>query len=122
MKPKIVKEKDVIEKEFRTPELCSILENWSEAKRPDVSIARARVEKGITTRLHYLKGVDEIYLIVQGKGMVKVGSLSPAEVVKGDLVFIPAGAHQQMSNIGDSDLIFYCICTPRFTPECYMSV
>ena len=122
MNPKIVREKEIIEKEFSTPELCSILENWSEAERPDVSVARARVEERITTKLHYLKGVDEIYLMVQGKGMVKVGNLEPAEVVKGDLVFIPACTPQQITNIGDSDLIFYCICTPRFVPECYVSV
>ena len=75
MNPKIVKEKDILAKEFPTPELCSILENWSEAERPAVSVARARVEKGKTTKLHYLKGADEIYLMVQGKGMAKVGSL-----------------------------------------------
>jgi len=122
MNPKIIKEKEIIKEEFPTPELCSILENWSEAEKPDVSIARARVEKGITTKLHYLKGVDEIYLIVHGEGLVKVGSLDPAEVAKGDLVYIPAGIHQQISNTGNSDLIFYCICTPRFIPECYVSV
>ncbi len=122
MNPKIVKEKEIINDEFPTPELCSILENWNEAEKPDVSIARARVEEGITTKLHYLEGVDEIYLMVQGKGIVKIGNLEPTEVGKGDLVFIPAGAHQQISNVSDSDLIFYCICTPRFTPECYVSV
>ena len=118
MNPKIVKEKEIIDEEFLTPELCSILENLNEAEKPDVSIARARVEKGITTKLHYLKGVDEIYLITEGRGRVKLGNLEPAEVCKGDLVFIPAGTPQQITNIGDSDLIFYCICNPRFVPEC----
>ena len=122
MNPKIVKEKDILAKEFATPELCSILENLNDAEKPDVSIARARVEKGVTTMLHYLKGVDEIYLVTEGRGRVKVGNLEPSEVVKGDLVFIPAGTSQQITNIGDSDLIFYCICNPRFAPECYVSV
>ena len=40
----------------------------------------------------------------------------------GDVVVIPAGIAQQVTNNGRSDLIFYCICTPRFTPDCYESL
>jgi mannose-6-phosphate isomerase-like protein (cupin superfamily) len=37
----------------------------------------------------------------------------------GDVVVIPAGVPQQISNDGDSDLVFYCICTPRFRKAKY---
>ena len=121
MNPEIFREKDIIEEEFATQELCFILENWNGDKK-NVSIARARVEPKVTTKLHYLKGVDEIYLVTEGRGRVKVGNLEPTEVGKGDLVFVPAGTHQQITNIADSDLIFYCICNPRFVPESYVSV
>ena len=116
MEPKIIKAESLIE--FETSERCFIMENWNSTKKANISIARARVKPGVTTKLHYLKGVSEIYLITKGKGRVMVGNLKPTKVGKGDLVFIPAGVHQQISNTGNSDLIFYCICTPRFSPEC----
>ena len=103
-------------REFYTDERCWILESLSDEA---VSIARARVEPGVTTALHRLKGVDERYLITEGTGIVEVGNLSPRPVKPEDLVVIPAGTPQRISNTGKTDLVFYCICTPRFTPECY---
>jgi mannose-6-phosphate isomerase-like protein (cupin superfamily) len=114
MQPKIVKADSL--KETLTPERCFIRENWSSK---NVSIARARVKSGVTTKAHHLVGVDEIYLITKGKGKVKIGKLAPTEVEAGDTVFIPAGVSQQITNISKSDLVFYCICTPKFTAECY---
>jgi mannose-6-phosphate isomerase-like protein (cupin superfamily) len=114
MKAKIVKAKALSETE--TPERCFISENYSNGH---ISIAQARVKPGITTVAHHLEGVDEIYLIVSGRGQVDVGDLEPTMVGAGDLIVIPAGASQRISNVGRRDLVFYCICTPRFTPECY---
>jgi mannose-6-phosphate isomerase-like protein (cupin superfamily) len=54
--------------------------------------------------------------------MVKVAQELTERVSAGDAVIIPAGAPQQVSNIGENDLLFYCICTPRFSPECYESL
>lgn len=102
--------------ETETSENCSIMETWSSDK---VSIAQARVKPELTTEAHYLENVDEIYIIVKGKGKVKVGNLEPAIVTAGDTVFIPAGTWQQITNVGKMDLVFYCVCTPRFTQECY---
>ena len=68
---------------------------------------------------HHLVGVNEIYLITSGKGQVDVGDIKPTKVSQGDLIIIPAGESQRISNIGKTDLVFYCICTPKFTAECY---
>jgi mannose-6-phosphate isomerase-like protein (cupin superfamily) len=114
MKPKIVKANCI--KETLTSERCFVAEQFS---AEDVSIAQARVKPGITTISHHLDGVNEIYLIMSGEGQVDIGGLTPAIVTSGDLVIIPAGTSQRISNIGQSDLVFYCICTPRFTAECY---
>jgi mannose-6-phosphate isomerase-like protein (cupin superfamily) len=114
MQPKIVKAKSL--KETPTLEQCHIIENWSSK---NVSIARARVKAGVTTESHHLVGVDEIYVFVKGKGIVRIGTVEPTEVKAGDTVFIPAGISQQIANISKSDLIFYCVCTPRFTANCY---
>jgi len=114
VQPKIVIAKSL--RETLTPEQCLIYENWSSK---NVSIARARVKSGITTKAHHLVGVDEIYLIAKGKGRARIGKLEPVEVRAGDTVFIPAGVSQQITNIAKSDLVFYCICTPKFKAECY---
>ena len=74
---------------------------------------------GVTTKAHHLVGVDEIYLIVKGEGEVKIGDLEATEVKAGDTVFIPAVESQRITNSSKSDLIFYCICTPKFTSKCY---
>jgi mannose-6-phosphate isomerase-like protein (cupin superfamily) len=121
MEPKIVKANSL--KEYLTPEGCYIFENWGLVSVGDraVSIARARVEPGVTTKPHHLDGVQEIYLIVQGKGMVFIGDLGSTEVVGGDVVVIPPMTSQSITNTGKVDLIFYCVCTPAFTEKCYHS-
>lgn len=106
---------------FSTPEGCFILESWNDASDGAASIARARVEPGRTTRRHRLRGVVERYVIVQGSGIVRLGA-SQELVVPGDVVIIPAGESQQITNTGDCDLVFYCVCTPRFAPDCYESL
>ena len=108
--------------EFPTDERCSILEIWNDESDNALSIARARVAPGITTQWHRLRDVDERYHIVAGTGCVRLGMDEPREVVAGDVVVIPAGTAQQITNSGPTDLIFYCICTPRFTPDCYESL
>ncbi|MDH5265956.1 MAG: cupin domain-containing protein, partial [Betaproteobacteria bacterium] len=35
---------------------------------------------------------------------------------------IPAGVAQAIRNTGPGDLVFHCVCTPRFTPDCYESL
>jgi mannose-6-phosphate isomerase-like protein (cupin superfamily) len=66
--------------------------------------------------------VDERYLVLSGSGVVTVGDMAPRQVDPGDVVVIPRGTSQQVSNIGKTDLVFYCICTPRFSPDCYESL
>ena len=118
MPPKIIRARDL--KEYLTPERCFIYENSGiSTNDPAVSIARARVEPGVVTKTHYLDGVQEIYLIIKGRGTVGIDGLEPAEVKEGDTVIIPAGKKQSIKNTGKTDLIFYCICTPAFTEKCY---
>jgi mannose-6-phosphate isomerase-like protein (cupin superfamily) len=105
--------------EFMTPERCWIFEAWNDDSDCAVSIARARVAPGVTTQLHRLRGVDERYLIVMGSGVVRIGTLDPQKIEPGDVAVIPAGVSQQISNDQERDLVFYCICTPRFSADCY---
>jgi mannose-6-phosphate isomerase-like protein (cupin superfamily) len=86
-----------------------------------LSIARARVEPGITTALHRLENTAERYVILDGEGLVEIGQQAPETVSAGDVVLIPAGSTQRITNTGSGDLVFLALCTPRFRPENYAS-
>ena len=107
--------------EIHTPERCFITELWNDDADWEVSIAEARVEPGVVTQRHRLD-VDERYLIIQGVGRVEIEGLSPQQVVAGDVVAIPARSAQRIENTGTNDLLFLCICTPRFEPAGYHAV
>jgi mannose-6-phosphate isomerase-like protein (cupin superfamily) len=108
--------------EFLTPELCHILELWNSEDDPGVSIARARVEPGVTTRWHRIAGTTERYVILEGTGRVEVGSLPPQEVRAGDVVVIPPSCRQRITNVGRGDLVLLCVCDPRFRCESYEDI
>ena len=108
--------------EFYTPEKCYITELSNTPDDPDVSIARARVAPGVTTRWHRVIGTTERYVILDGSGRVEVGSLFPQDVSIGDVVLIPPSCRQRITNLGPGDLIFLAICTPRFRPEVYEDI
>jgi mannose-6-phosphate isomerase-like protein (cupin superfamily) len=105
--------------EFFTPELCFINELSNSANDPGMSIARARVAPRVTTHWHRLKDATERYFILEGRGQMEVGDLPAKEVGPGDVVLIPPLCRQRITNIGDHDLIFLALCTPRFRPEAY---
>ena len=108
--------------EFMTPERCYIQE-WSNSEEDgNVSIARSRVPPGVTTSRHLLRSTDERYLILEGTGMVEIGAELKAVVAPGDVVWIPRDTMQRITNTGPNDLVFLCICSPRFTVQCYESV
>ena len=103
-----------------TAEGCYINELLNSVHDPDVSIARVRVEPGVTTRLHRLNGVTERYVILQGQGEVELGEdLKRQRVNPGDVVLIPPGCSQRISNRQAASLIFLAICSPRFIRDCY---
>ena len=104
-----------------TSERCFFLELLNSDDYPEVSLARTRVEAGMTTQRHVLS-VHEVYVIEAGSGIMYLGEKPPFEVSPGDVVTIPKGVPQSIENNGDSDLIFTCVCTPRFLQDCYTSL
>jgi mannose-6-phosphate isomerase-like protein (cupin superfamily) len=104
--------------EYYFDEGCFILELSNSPADPNVSIARARVMAGVTTKLHRLKGVVERYVILAGTAKVEVDGESQ-QVSAGDVVIIPSLCPQRITNIGSEDLVFLAICTPRFTKGVY---
>jgi len=107
--------------EFLTRERVYIREWINDPAVPGMSLADSRVESGVRTELHCLD-VDEWYSIRQGEGLMEIGGCAPFLVSPGDTVVIPAGTSQRITNSGDIDLLFQCICLPRFTPDSYTSL
>jgi mannose-6-phosphate isomerase-like protein (cupin superfamily) len=76
---------------------------------------------GVTTEWHRVRDIDERYVIVRGTGKVEVGDLLAAVVSEGDVVRIPANMPQRITNVGDDDLVFFAVCSPRFVQGAYVS-
>ncbi len=105
--------------EYYFDEGCYILELSNTTADPDVSIARARVKPGVTTKLHRLTGVVERYVIISGMGVFNVPGEPTQNLAMGDVVIIPPLSPQSITNIGSEDLVFLAICSPRFTVDIY---
>ena len=116
MKPSIVNSST--SPEVLIAEGCFIIEVWNTAQDPTLSIARARVVPHTETLWHYLD-FDERYFISEGTGVMEVEGESPVIVKPGDVIAVPAGFAQRIRNETDHELIFYCLCTPRFQPSAY---
>jgi mannose-6-phosphate isomerase-like protein (cupin superfamily) len=105
--------------EYYFEEGCFITELSNSPADPGLSIARARVEPGKTTRWHRLEDIAERYVITGGEGLAEIGDLPPAPVAPGDVVLIPPGTRQRIRNTGGCDLVFLALCTPRFVASAY---
>ena len=117
----IIKQIDAT-KEYYFEEGCYINELSNSSEDPEVSIAPARVLPGEATRWHRLHNTVERYVILQGQGEVEIGQLPPTTTGKGDVVLIPAGCRQRIRNIGETELVFLAICSPRFQPDAYEDI
>lgn len=80
------------------------------------SLAEARVAPGGTTAAHYHPRTEEIYYILEGRGLMRLGD-EPREVVPGDAIAIPPGLVHQITNHGPSTLKFLCCCAPGYEHE-----
>jgi mannose-6-phosphate isomerase-like protein (cupin superfamily) len=108
--------------EYYFDEGCFITEVSNSTDDLALSIARARVEPGQTTKWHSLRGITERYVIIEGTGKVEVGDLDARVVTAGDVIIIAPGERQRIENIGQGSLIFLALCTPRFEESAYVSL
>jgi mannose-6-phosphate isomerase-like protein (cupin superfamily) len=79
------------------------------------SLAHAKLAPGLTSFLHIMK-TSEVYYILAGAGLVRIDD-EEAEVYPGDSVYIPPGAKQQITSIGEEELVFLAIVDPAWRPE-----
>ena len=115
--PRLERAAQFVEKDQGNGEGCFIIQRLNEPGVPALSIAQARVSPGVATALHTLSS-DERYLISAGQGLMQLGERQ-LFVRAGDVVNIPKQVAQRIRNIGAGDLVFQCLCTPRFTPAAY---
>lgn len=108
-----------LDNEFYTEERCYILELINEKDDRSQSLARARVEPGVKTAWHRLKGTGEVYYILSGQGQIELGEEFTRKVKANDVIRIPPDMPQRIENTGEEELIFLCFCTPAFNDICY---
>lgn len=108
--------------EYYFEEGCFILELSNTAQDPQLSIARARLKTGKSTRLHRLSNLIERYVILSGQGSVEVAELPAQTVSAGNVVIIPPHCAQKITNTGEDDLVFLALCTPRFEKQFYEDI
>ena len=120
MLPEIIKGNSKIE--YETTERCLITEISNDPNDADVSISLAKVKPKTTTAWHKLTKTNERYIIISGEGKMEIGGIIIKNVSTGDIVRIPADIPQRITNISEVDLIFYCVCSPRFMESCYVAL
>ena len=104
-----------------TGERCYIKELLNDDKSPEVSLAVARVEPGVRTQLHSLTGIEEVYVVRAGRGVIEIDGVEQ-ELAAGDQAVVPPSVAQRITNTGSDDLYCYCLCRPRFRPGCYVDL
>ncbi len=103
---------------FRTTDgsIIRSLLDLSNAPVANHSLAEATLDPGDQTRRHHHRVSEEIYYVVEGRGLVEIdGEKRLLEV--GDAVLIPINAWHQITNTGEGDLRFLCTCSPPWTAD-----
>lgn len=80
------------------------------------TLAEARLPAGGSTTPHYHVKTEEIYYLLSGQGLMRVGQQTRA-VDPGDAVAIPPGTLHQITNTGPLPLKFLCCCAPGYEHE-----
>ena len=78
------------------------------------SLAEATLPVGAETERHYHRLSEEIYYLIEGRGMMEIDG-ETREISVGDVILIPAGAWHQISAI--EPLRFLCCCSPPYSHE-----
>ena len=80
------------------------------------SLAEAIVPVGAKTILHRHHTSEEIYHILEGEGLMTLGS-ETFKVKKGDTIYIPPKTPHRIENIGDTPLRILCCSYPAYSHE-----
>jgi mannose-6-phosphate isomerase-like protein (cupin superfamily) len=80
------------------------------------SLAEATLAPGAATRRHYHARTEEIYVVLEGSGLMEVDGEERA-VGPGDAILIPPRAWHEIQADSDGGLRFLCCCAPQYSDE-----
>ncbi len=79
----------------------------------NLSVTWVEGEPGSEQNVHSHEGREQVYVIVQGQGAMRVGD-EVQEVGPGTLIYVPPGTGHSIKNIGDERLIYVSSTSPPF--------
>lgn len=79
----------------------------------NLSVTWVEGEPGSEQAVHSHEGREQVYVIVQGQGAMRVGD-EVQEVGPGTLIYVPPGTGHSIKNIGDERLIYVSSTSPPF--------
>jgi mannose-6-phosphate isomerase-like protein (cupin superfamily) len=88
--------------------------SWTPARNQ--SLAEATVPPGGATTAHYHRTTEELYYVLSGMGLMRIGEEEQA-VGRGDCIVIPPGAEHKLTNSGPEPLVILCCCAPAYSDE-----
>jgi mannose-6-phosphate isomerase-like protein (cupin superfamily) len=93
--------------------LAEVIHPTNDGTRADLSVARASLPPGQSTRPHLLEFV-EIYYVVSGQGIMHLGE-EQVPVEADSCIYLPPHTVQWLQNTSqDQDIVFLCICQPAY--------
>lgn len=80
------------------------------------SLAEIRHPPGTASQEHFHREAEEVYLVVEGRGGIRVDG--KAYVIKpGDVVIITPGERHKVWAAGETDLVLLVTCVPAYSVE-----
>ena len=79
----------------------------------NLSVTWVEGEPGSEQAVHSHEGREQVYVIVQGQGEMRVGD-EVEEVGPGTLIYVPPGTGHSIKNIGDERLVYVSSTSPPF--------
>ena len=79
----------------------------------NLSITWVEGKPGSEQRTHAHPASEQVYVIIRGRGLMKVGH-EEREVSAGTLIFIPPGVGHAIRNVGDEPLTYVSATSPPF--------
>jgi mannose-6-phosphate isomerase-like protein (cupin superfamily) len=96
----------------------STIREWAgpgyRAEASNQSLAEATVAAGSSTKAHYHRRSEELYLITAGRGRLRVED-EERVLAAGDCAVIPPGAVHEIHSLGPEDLVVVCSCSPPYS-------
>lgn len=80
------------------------------------SLAEATVPPGARTILHRHHKTEELYHILAGEGLMRLGD-ETFRVAPGDTVCIPPGTPHGIANDAAAPLVLLCACAPPYSHD-----